>query len=118
VVKNIQTEQVSSVRVSVILNLWGRILQGINFEVMEKEMFSDHNLTKVFDSLTNTPKSAKTIANESGVSTTTTYRKIRELKEKRLVAVSGILDDDGRRNFLYRKKDEYIGRKKIRQARC
>lgn len=68
-------------------------------------MFSDHNLTKVFDSLTNTPKSAKTIANESGVSRTTTYRKIRELKEKRLVAVSGSLDGDGRRNFLYRKKE-------------
>lgn len=81
-------------------------------------MFSDNNLTKVFDSLSDTPKSAKTIAKQSGVSTTTTYRKIRELKEKRLVAVSGILDSDGRRNFLYRKKEEYIGRKKIRQARC
>ena len=68
-------------------------------------MFSDHNLTKVFDSLTHTPKSAKTIANESGISRTTTYRKIRELKEKRLLAVSGSLDDDGRRNFLYRKKE-------------
>lgn len=68
-------------------------------------MFSDYNLTKVFNSLTNSPKSAKTISNESGVSRTTTYRKIRELKEKRLVAVSGLLDNDGRRNFLYRKKE-------------
>lgn len=68
-------------------------------------MFSDYNLTKVFNSLTNSPKSAKTISNESGVSRTTTYRKIRELKEKRLVTVSGSLDDDGRRNFLYRKKE-------------
>jgi len=68
-------------------------------------MFSDYNLTKVFDSLTDNPKSIKTIANESGVSTTTVYRKIRELKEKRLVAVSGNLDDGGRRNFLYSKKE-------------
>ena len=67
-------------------------------------MFSDHNLTKVFDSLSDTPKSAKTISNESGVSRTTTYRKIRELKERQIVAVTGSLDDDGRRNFLYRKK--------------
>lgn len=68
-------------------------------------MFSDYNLTKVFNSLTNSPKSAKTIAKEAGISRTTTYRKIRELKEKRLVEVSGSLDDDGRRNFLYRKKE-------------
>ncbi len=68
-------------------------------------MFSDHNLTKVFDSLSDTPKSAKTISNESGISRTTTYRKIRELKEKRLVAVSGFLDETGNRIFLYRKKE-------------
>ena len=67
-------------------------------------MFIDYNLTKVFDSLTDNPKSIKTIANESGVSRTTTYRIIRELKEKRLVVVSGNLDS-GIRNFLYRKKE-------------
>ena len=66
-------------------------------------MFNNQNLTKVFDSLTKSPKTAKTIAEESGVSRTTTYRKIRELREKRLVAISGALDDKGRRNFLYRK---------------
>jgi len=67
-------------------------------------MLSDHNLTKVFDSLSDTPKSIKTISNESGVSRTTTYRIIKELKEKRLVAVSGNLDS-GIRNFLYSKKE-------------
>jgi len=77
-------------------------------------MFSDNNLTKVFDSLSDTPKSIKTIANESGVSRTKIYGIIKKLKEKRLLAVSGSFDDDGRRNFLYRKKNEIIDKKKIR----
>lgn len=66
-------------------------------------MLYDKNLTKVLDSLTNTPKSTKAIAEEAGVSKSTTYRKIRELKEKQLVSVSGILDDSGNKHFLYRK---------------
>ena len=66
-------------------------------------MFDDQNLTKVLDSLTDTPKSVKTIAKESGVSKTTTYRKIRELRERRQVAVSGFLSENGRRHLLFRK---------------
>lgn len=68
-------------------------------------MLANENLTKIFYSLTSSPKSVKTISEETGISRTTTYRKIRELKEKRLVTVSGILDDSGIRNFLYRKKE-------------
>lgn len=66
-------------------------------------MSFDKNLSKVLGSLTSTPKSTKTIAKDAGVSKSTTYRKIRKLKEKKLVSVSGFLDDNGNRHFLYRK---------------
>lgn len=79
------------------------MLQKINLEQWQIELFHDKRLLKIFLSLTDSPKTSKTISEETGISLTTVYRKIRILKEKHLVSVSGILDDSGKKNFLYRK---------------
>lgn len=71
-----------------------------------EEYYHDKNLIKILYSLTNLPKSAKNISKDTGIPITTVYRKIRKLKERQLVAVSGCITDDGIKQFLYSKQDE------------
>lgn len=77
----------------------------ITFEQWQNEYFQDKNLMRIFFSVTNSPKSAKRISEDTGISITTVYRKIRKLREKQLIAISGCITDDGRRNFLYSRYD-------------
>ena len=79
--------------------------QEIKFEQWQTEYHHDKNLMKIFLSLTNSPKSTKRISEDTGISITTVYRKIRKLKEKQLVAISGCITGDGTKQFLYSKHD-------------
>ena len=79
--------------------------QEIKFEQWKMEYFHDEKLMKVFFSVTKFPKSAKIISKDTGISLTTVYRKIRKLKEKNLVDISGQISEDGRRSFLYSRHD-------------
>lgn len=73
---------------------------------LREEYFHDENLIKILFSLTSLPKSVKRISEDTGISITTVYRKIRKLKENQLVAISGCITDDGIRQFLYSKQNE------------
>lgn len=79
--------------------------QEIKFEQWKKEYFRDKNLMMILSTLTNSPKPAKKIAKDTGISITTVYRKIRKLKEKQLVVISGRISEEGTRQFLYSKHD-------------
>ena len=79
------------------------MIQKSNFEQWPTEFFHDENLMKIFLSLTDSPKSLKRISEETGIPLSTVYRKIRKLKEKKLVTRSGLLTKDRRRIFLYSK---------------
>ena len=78
-------------------------MQKINFEPWETELFNDSTLMKIFQSLTDSPKSVKMISNETGIAITTTYRKLKKLRTKKLVRTSGSFNEAGSKNFLYSK---------------
>lgn len=86
---------------------WGgyNMSQKIKFEQWQREDVHDKNLMIVFLSLTDKPKTIKRISKETGISITTVYRKIRKLKERKLVAISGRITEEGTRHFLYSKHD-------------
>ena len=78
-------------------------MQKINFEPSEIELFKDSTLMKIFQSLTDSPKSVKMISDETGISRATTYRKLKKLRSKKLVKTSGSFNEAGSKNFLYSK---------------
>jgi len=73
-----------------------------NIESWKIDYFEDKSLMKIFLSITKNPKSAKSISQETAIPLNTVYRKLRILKEKELVQVSGSIEN-GVRNFLYSK---------------
>ena len=79
------------------------MMQKINFEPLEIELFNDSTLMKIFQSLTASPKSVKMISDKTGISRTTTYRKLKKLRTKKLVRMSVSFNDAGSKNFLYSK---------------
>jgi len=52
----------------------------------------------------NHPKSAKKISAEYHISLSTVYRRIETLLEKKLLSITGIIDKDGKKYFLYQSK--------------
>lgn len=104
VTKNFQPDLVFSVQENALLRIWKKMSQKIKFEQWQLECFNDKNLMTVFLSLTIQPKTVKMISEETGISRTTVYRKIQKLKEKKLVAISGRITEDGIRHFLYSKQ--------------
>ena len=76
-------------------------MQKINFERWEIELFNDSTLMKIFQSLTDSPKSVKMISDKTGISRTTTYRKLKKLRTKKLVRISVSFNEAGSKNFLY-----------------
>ena len=79
--------------------------QEIKFENWELEYFHDETLMKIFTLMNEFPKSTKKISEDTGIPLTTVYRKIKKLREKNLVDISGEISDDGRRKSLYSKHD-------------
>ena len=79
------------------------MMQKINFEPLEIELFNDSTLMKIFQSLTASPKSVKMISDKTGISRTTTYRKLKKLRVKKLVRMSVSFNEAGSKNFLYSK---------------
>ena len=73
---------------------------------LQEEYYHDKNLMKILFSLTSSPKSAKRISEDTGISITTVYRKIKKLKESQLVAISGCITDEGTKQFLYSKQEQ------------
>ena len=78
-------------------------MQKINFEPWEIELFNDSTLMKIFQTLTDSPKSVKMISGETGIAITTVYRKLKKLRIKKLVRISVSFIDSGTKNFLYSK---------------
>ncbi len=66
--------------------------------------FKDEIMMNVFQSLIDSPKTATQISFECDIPISTVYRKLKDLREKKLLHVSGFLNDNERRTKLYKKK--------------
>ena len=56
----------------------------------------------------NMPKSLIEITAETKITLSTTYRRIQSLHDNKLVAISGMVTDEGKKLFLYKSKIKEI----------
>ncbi len=64
----------------------------------------DPNLRKVIFCIKDESKSVSQISNETGLSISSTYRRIRNLDKKNLLFLSGIIRHQGQKEFRYKSK--------------
>ncbi|MCH9657965.1 ArsR family transcriptional regulator [archaeon] len=81
------------------------------FKIKEKdrkdsllEILSDNYCRAILESIIDAPKSAMEITVDTEIPMSTVYRRIQTLHDSKLLAVSGMITDEGKRLFLYKSK--------------
>lgn len=83
--------------------------QTFKIEEVEKkdsilEILSDKYCRAILESIMYTPKSAIEITAETNIPMSTVYRRMQSLHDNKLVAISGMITDEGKRLFMYKSK--------------
>ncbi|PJC50277.1 MAG: transcriptional regulator [Nitrosopumilales archaeon CG_4_9_14_0_2_um_filter_34_16] len=83
--------------------------QTFKIEEVEKkdsilEILSDKYCRAILESIMHTPKSAIEITAETSIPMSTVYRRMQSLHDNKLVAISGMITDEGKRLFMYKSK--------------
>ena len=68
------------------------------------ECIADKYAKQILKNTINEPKLALKISSEEGIPLSTVYRKLQKLHDGKLLAVSGSINRDGKRYFLYMSK--------------
>lgn len=74
-------------------------------EPWEIQFFKDGYMMKVFETLLDSPKSAEQISDECNIPRSTVYRKLKDLKEKKLIKTNGTIEN-GTRIRVYKKNHQ------------
>ncbi len=69
---------------------------------------SDKYCRQILYSTIDRPKSAMEISSESKIPISTVYRRIQTLHDNKLVGVTGLISDEGKKYFLYKSKVKAI----------
>lgn len=72
------------------------------------EMISDKYCRTILEVTMDKPKSAMKIANETKIPISTVYRRLQNLTDNRLLRISGTINDEGKKYFLYKSKVKEI----------
>jgi predicted transcriptional regulator len=83
--------------------------QTFKIEEVEKkdsilEILSDKYCRAILESIMYAPKSAIEITAETSIPMSTVYRRMQSLHDNKLVAISGMITDEGKRLFMYKSK--------------
>lgn len=68
------------------------------------EILADKYCRNIMETTMEKPKSAMEIASDTKIPISTVYRRLETLHGNKLLAVSGMITDDGKKFFLYRSK--------------
>ena len=66
--------------------------------------FGDKYSRTILEATIDSPKSVVEITALTGIPVSTVYRRIQELHDKKLLSISGSINDDGKKFFLYKSK--------------
>jgi hypothetical protein len=72
------------------------------------EMVSDKYCRAILSATMEKPKSATEITAETGTPISTVYRRLQTLHDNKLVGISGCINEDGKKHFLYKSKVKAI----------
>ena len=92
------------------------VLNGISVEQEEKiqvilEIMADRYSRELLRTTRELPKSAFRISQETGIPISTVYRRIQKLQDAGVVRVSGEINLEGKKHFLYQSKVKAISSK-------
>ena len=68
------------------------------------EILSDKYCRTILESIMYKPKSVIEITSETNVPMSTVYRRVQNLHDNKLLQISGIITDEGKRLFMYKSK--------------
>ena len=75
------------------------------------EILADKYCKQILHNTLDKPKSAMEISNEKKIPISTVYRRLQTLYDAKLLAISGSINQDGKKYFLYRSKVKTISMK-------
>ncbi len=89
------------------------LLQGRKIEEDDRkqailEIVSDKYCRAILTVTMDKPKSATEITAETGIPISTIYRRLQTLHDNKLVGISGSINEDGKKYFLYKSKVKSI----------
>ncbi len=65
---------------------------------------ADKYCRAILESARECPKSAKQLSQECNIPISTAYRRVQELHDHKLLSISGVINEDGKKYFLYKSK--------------
>ena len=68
------------------------------------EIQADKYCRAILESASDLPKSAKQLSQECGVPISTAYRRIQQMHDHKILSISGTINEDGKKFFLYKSK--------------
>lgn len=68
------------------------------------EIMSDRYCRAIIESTMDTPKSAIEIGTECGIPVSTVYRRLQNLRDSKLLGISGSITSEGKKQFLYQSR--------------
>ncbi len=68
------------------------------------EILADKYCRDIIETTMEKPKSAMDITADTKIPISTVYRRLQSLHDSKLVTISGLISDDGKKFFLYRSK--------------
>ncbi|MDH5568385.1 MAG: ArsR family transcriptional regulator [Nitrosopumilus sp.] len=75
------------------------------------EILADKYCKQILHNTLEKPKSAMEISNEKQIPISTVYRRLQTLYDAKLLAISGSINQDGKKYFLYKSKVKSISLK-------
>ena len=71
-------------------------------------ILSDKYSRAILESTMDSPKSAIELSADCGIPISTAYRRVQELHSQKLLGISGSINEDGKKYFLYKSKIKAI----------
>ncbi len=68
------------------------------------EIQADKYCRGILESTVECPKSAKQLSQECNIPISTAYRRVQQLHDNKLLSISGMINEDGKKYFLYKSK--------------
>lgn len=72
------------------------------------EILADKYSRTILESTIEMPKSALDLSNDCGIPISTAYRRVQRLHSNKLLGISGSINEDGKKYFLYKSKIKSI----------
>ncbi len=88
--------------------LQGKTIQEPPIKDAYLEIMADKYSRGILESTMDMPKSAIDLSNECGIPISTAYRRVQLLHKHKLLGISGSINQDGKKYFLYKSRVKAI----------